>query len=192
MAILTNFGVPTGNGDTATTLMPKLQYRFRVTFNGLGNNRGPLVTKNVVSATRPGIDHDAVLIDTYNSRIHLAGKHTWQDVTIVLRDDTNNDVIKAIQEQLVDQVNHLDGSSAKAGSDYKFSMNIETLDGSQSTSASDGVIDRWVLVGAFIPAITFGDLNYATSEVVQVSMTIRFDHAELELAPNAVGQNATQ
>lgn len=192
MAILTNFGVPTGvSGDQATTLMPKLQYRFRVTFNGLGDNKGTLVTKNVISATRPGLDHDDVTIDTYNSKIRLAGKHMWQDVTIVLRDDTNNDVITAIKEQMIKQVNHLDGTSAYAGSNYKFSMNIETLDGSQPTSAGDGVIDRWILVGAFIPSTTFGDLNYATSDVVQVSMTIRFDHAELETG-ESVGANATQ
>jgi len=104
----------------------------------------------------------------------------WQDVTIVLRDDTNNDVMKAIKEQMNKQVNHGASSSAKAGADYKFSMSIETLDGTQSTSLTDGVLDKWLLVGAFIPSATFGDLNYATSDVVQVSMTIRFDHAELQ------------
>ena len=30
----------------------------------------------------------------------------WQDVTVVLRDDTNNDVIEAIRDQLNKQVNH--------------------------------------------------------------------------------------
>ena len=36
MAVITNFGVPTGSTE-GTTLMPKLQYRFRVTFTRLGN-----------------------------------------------------------------------------------------------------------------------------------------------------------
>jgi hypothetical protein len=181
MALLTNFGVPTGvAGDSAITLMPKLQYRFRVTFNGLGDTKGELVTKNVISATRPGLDHDDITIDAYNSKIRLAGKHMWQDITVVLRDDTNNDVINAIKQQMNNQVNHGNSSSVLAGSDYKFSMTIDTLDGSQSTSPTNGVIDSWIIVGAFIPSATFGDLNYATSDVVQVSMTIRFDHAQLQ------------
>jgi len=34
MAVITNFGVPT-DASAGTTLMPKLQYRFRVTFSNL-------------------------------------------------------------------------------------------------------------------------------------------------------------
>ena len=35
MPVISNFGVPV-NGNDGTTLMPKLQYRFRVIFNGIG------------------------------------------------------------------------------------------------------------------------------------------------------------
>ena len=136
MAVLANFGVPV-SGAVNQTLMPKLQYRFRVTFNNLAKTTSPLVTQNVVSATRPGIDHEAIIIDTYNSKINLAGKHTWQDITVVLRDDSSNNVIQAIQKQLNDQVNHTQPpsepnndmqKSAPAGSSYKFAMSIQTLD----------------------------------------------------------------
>tara|TARA_R110001606_G_scaffold303015_1_gene450372 strand:+ start:461 stop:1087 length:627 start_codon:yes stop_codon:yes gene_type:complete len=190
MAVLTNFGVPMG-GTAANngTLMPKLQYRFRVTFNNLAGSTSPLVTQNVVSATRPGIDHEAIIIDTYNSKINLAGKHTWQDITVVLRDDSSNNVIKAIQKQLNDQVNHTQPpvtsgpsnamqQSAPAGSSYKFAMSIQTLDGGQDINNTD-VLDTWVIEGCYIAGATFGDLNYATSDVVQVQMTIRYDNARL-------------
>ena len=192
MAILTNFGVPTGvAGDSTITLMPKLQYRFRVTFYGLGNSTSQLVTQNVISATRPGLDHDDVTIDTYNSKIRLAGKHMWQDMTVVLRDDTNNNVIEAIRDQMNKQVNHADQSAPLAGANYKFIMMCETLDGTQGTGFNGGVIDRWTLEGAFIPSATFGDLNYATSEVVQVSMTIRFDNAQCKTDFSIAGAAAT-
>jgi hypothetical protein len=179
MAILTNFGVPVKD-NTNQTLMPKLQYRFRVSFVGLGTatDTSSLVTQNVISATRPGVDHDDVTIDTYNSKIRLAGKHMWQDVTVVMRDDASNNVIIAIREQLNKQVNHTSQISANSGQDYKFNMKIETLNGSQDINDT-GVIDTWILEGCFLPSATFGDLNYATSDVVQVSMTIRFDNARL-------------
>ena len=177
MAVLSNFGIPVGS-STVQTLMPKLQYRFRVTFTGLGIATGLLVTQNVISATRPSVDHEDVTIDTYNSKIRLAGKHMWQDVTVVLRDDTNNHVILAIRDQLNKQVNYAAQESAKAGIDYKFSMKIETLDGSQG-AGDVPVIDSWELDGCFLPSTTFGDLNYATSDVVQVQMTIRYDQATL-------------
>ena len=177
MAVLSNFGIPVGS-STVQTLMPKLQYRFRVTFTGLGIATNQLVTQNVISATRPSVDHEDVTIDTYNSKIRLAGKHMWQDVTVVLRDDTNNHVILAIRDQMNKQVNYATQESANAGTDYKFSMKIETLDGSQGAGDAP-VIDSWELDGCFLPNTTFGDLNYATSDVVQVSMTVRYDQATL-------------
>ena len=69
MAVITNFGVPT-SGATQT-LMPKLQYRFKVEFAGLGGNAAniPLVTTNVISVTRPQLDHEDITLDTYNSKI---------------------------------------------------------------------------------------------------------------------------
>ena len=124
MAVITNFGVPTSNSQS--TLMSKLQYRFRVEFAGLGSNTDglPLVTSNVISVTRPQLDHEDITLDTYNSKIRLAGKHTWSDITLVLRDDMDSNVIRALDHQLSKQVNHATQASAKAGADYKFKMTI--------------------------------------------------------------------
>lgn len=176
MAVIANFGVPVSGGGDAT-LMPKLQYRFRVKFTNLGNaNNGALVTKNVISVTRPALDHEDVTIDVYNSKIRLAGKHTWQDITLVIRDDVNSDVITQLGNQISAQVNHAGQSSQKSGSSYKFGMTIETLDGAHDEGDA-GVLDSWDIAGAFIPSIQYGDLNYSSSEFVQCTITIRYDNA---------------
>ena len=73
MAVITTLGVPDNAGNT-TTIMPKLQYRFRVTFIGDGFSATP--TRSI-SRPKFGSAHDEVLIDAYNSRINLAGKHTY-------------------------------------------------------------------------------------------------------------------
>ena len=104
MAVITNFGVP-ADGATGTTLMPKLQYRFRVSFDLLGNKEDKAeVTQNVISASRPNLTHEEVVVDSYNSKMYLAGKHTWEPVTIVFRDDMNSNVIKQLGYQLNKQV----------------------------------------------------------------------------------------
>ena len=176
MAVITNFGVPTDSA-VGTTLMPKLQYRFRVSFTNLGG--GTLkdqTTQNVISASRPNLTHEEVIVDSYNSKMYLAGKHTWEPVTIVLRDDMDSNVIKILGEQLNKQVDHTDQSSAIAGSAYKFSVKIETLDGANGTTKPT-TFDEWDLQGAFISNIQYGDLNYADSNMVQVTLTVRYDHA---------------
>jgi hypothetical protein len=179
MAVLTNFGVPV-SGESGTTLMPKLQYRFRVTFSNLGgSSKATVITRNVVSVTRPSLEHDDVTVDTYNSKIRLAGKHMWQDISLVIRDDVDSGVIKELGAQIAKQVDHADQAVPTAGEDYKFGMKIEMLDG--GNAGSENVIDEWVLSGCFIPSIQYGDLNYATSEVVQVTASIRYDNASHEV-----------
>ena len=171
MAVITNFGVPVDN--SATTLMPKLQYRFRVTFTSFADETKD-VTQNVISTSRPNLTHEEVVVDSYNSKMYLAGKHTWEPVTIVFRDDMSSKVIKAIGAQLNKQVDHADQASSIAGSAYKFGMQIETLDGNNTTPV---VFDQWDLSGCFITQVQYGDLNYADSNMVQVTMTVRFDQA---------------
>jgi hypothetical protein len=176
MAVITNFGVPTTSA-AGTTLMPKLQYRFRVSFTNIGD--GGLkseMTQNVVSASRPNLTHEEVVVDSYNSKMYLAGKHTWEPVTIVFRDDMNSNVIKQLGKQLNKQVDHADQSSAIAGGSYKFGVKIETLDGQNGTTKPT-TFDEWQLEGCFISQVQYGDLNYADSNMVQVTLTVRYDHA---------------
>jgi hypothetical protein len=190
MAVITNFGVPTANASG--TLMPKLQYRFRVTFEGIGSDSSaqPLITTNIISATRPQLDHEDITVDTYNSKIRLAGKHTWSDVTLVLRDDVDGNVIKALDHQLSKQVNHTTQASAKSGADYKFKFSIETLDGAFDEGDA-AVLDKWEMVGCFIPSIQYGDLNYSSSDMVQVTATIRYDNAAHTIKNSAVDELAS-
>ena len=176
MAVITNFGVPT-DASAGTTLMPKLQYRFRVTFSNLGGATGTdEVTQNVISTGRPNLTHEEVVVDSYNSKMYLAGKHTWDPVTIVFRDDMKSNVIKKLGNQLNKQVDHADQSSAISGSAYKFGVKIETLDGANGTT-SPTTFDAWELQGCFITNVQYGDLNYADSSMVQVTLSVRFDNA---------------
>ena len=125
------------------------------------------------------MSHEEIVIDSYNSKTYLAGKHTWEPVTLVFRDDQNSHVLKAIAAQLNKQVDHGDQSSATAGNGYKFTVTIDTLDGGNGGNGNDTqVFDSWLLKGAFIQNVQYGDLNYATSDMVQVTLTLRYDTAE--------------
>ena len=130
---------------------------------------------------------EEVVVDSYNSKMYLAGKHTWEPVTVVFRDDMNSNVIKQLGYQLNKQVDHADQSSAKSGISYKFKTKIETLDGGNGESTIE-TFDMWELQGCFISNVQYGDLNYADSNMVQVTLMIRFDHAEHKLG-GETGEN---
>jgi hypothetical protein len=177
MADLTQYGVPTDSGNTI--MMPKLQYRFRVKMLNFGlESSSNDFTSNVISVTRPSLTHDEVTLDAYNSRAYLAAKHTWEPITITLRDDMNNSVNRHVASQLQKQLNHGLQSAPAAGKNYKFGILVEQLDGSQPGV----VIESWSLNGCFIQNVNYGENNYATSDVMQITLQIRYDNADIHNA----------
>jgi len=160
-------------GSAGVLVQPKLQYRFRVLLNEFGSGENLELTSQVVSVSRPSLTHDDVIIDVYNSRINLAGKHTWDAITLTVRDDVTGLVTRAIAAQMQKQVDHANQSSIKAGGGYKFGMAIENLDGSQPAN----VLDAWQLVGCYIQNVNYGENNYATSDPLQITIAIKYDNA---------------
>lgn len=172
MAILTNMSVPTQEGNNLT-LMPKLQNRFRVLFNF--SNNTSVVTGNVKTIVRPQLSFDEVTIDVYNSKIKMPGKHSWNDIDIVLRDDVSSETVKSLENQINRQIDMATQSASRAASAFKFTTVIDTLDG--TNGEEPGVLDRWELVGAFINNINYGNNDYSNSETVDITVTLRYDSA---------------
>lgn len=179
---LQNISVPTGEaGSNATLLMPKLQYRFRVLLDGFGTTGGPdgvrELTRQVVDVTRPNLSFEQITLDAYNSRTYLAGKHTWEPVTLTVREDANNNIQKIVGQQLQRQFDFFEQASAVAGGTYKFQMRIEILDGGNGSNNDANVIDRFHLVGCYIESANYNTLAYSTNDPVTVSLTLRYDNA---------------
>lgn len=179
MADLSKFGVPL-NGDKLGILHPKQNYRFRVVFKNFGENNGIReLTQNVVTCTRPKMSQTEVELHAYNSTAWIAGKHVWETVEITIRDDITNAVISAIGGQVQKQVNHFEQTSAVAGINYKFAMEVHTLDGTNNDE-----LESWVLDGAWIQNVSYPDSDYSSSESNIVTLTVRFDNATNVAGPN--------
>lgn len=174
MAVLDKLSVPV-NGESQGTLMPKLQYRFRVNFINMGYTDTKVATNNVVSVTRPNLTHDEVLVDTYNSRIYLAGKHAWEPITIELRDDVTSQTSTILDNQVSKQIDMATQSATNAGVSYKFEMTIENLNGG---NPDPQVLDTWFLSGCYISNLTYNETNYGSGgEYQTISVQIRYDNA---------------
>jgi hypothetical protein len=106
----------------------------------------------------------------------MAGKHTWDPITINLRDDVNNAVSKLVGEQVQKQFDFFEQASAVSGIDYKFTSRIEMLDGGNGASTPN-VLETWELYGAYIESVNYNTLAYATSDPVTITLNIRYDNA---------------
>ena len=180
ISTLSKFTVPLANDQSSASqglLMPKLQYRFRVVLEnfGVSTPRSEL-TKQVIDVTRPNLTFDDITLDVYNSRIYMAGKHTWEAISINLRDDVNNSVSKLVGEQVQKQFDFFEQSSAASGIDYKFTTRIEMLDGGNGSTAP-GVLETWELYGSYVQSVNYNTLAYATSDPVTITLSIRYDNA---------------
>jgi|TARA_B000000565_G_scaffold254085_1_gene231795 hypothetical protein len=158
-------------------LMPKLGYRFRVSLENFGvSSPTTELTKQVMDVTRPNVSFDQMTVDVYNSRVYLAGKHTWEPITLNLREDVSNNVQKLVGEQLQKQLDFFEMSSAASGSDYKFVTRIEILDGGNGANAPT-VLETFELYGCYVESANYNTLNYAESAPVTVTLTVRYDNA---------------
>ena len=177
---LTRMTVPLASDQSSSTqglLMPKLKYRFRVIFEGLGvSTPRTELTKQVIDFTRPEVPFEEILVPIYNSTLKLAGKHSWSDVTVNLRDDAGGNVQKRVGEQLQKQLDFMEQASAASGIDYKFTTRCEVLDGGNGTSAPV-VLETWEIYGCYLKGVNYNDLNYGSSEAVTITMTMAFDNA---------------
>ena len=187
---LTRMTVPLASDQSASTqglLMPKLKYRFRVTFENFGvSTPRTELTKQVISFARPEVTFEEMLVPIYNSTLKLAGKHSWGDVTCELRDDAGGNVTKRVGEQLQRQLDFAEQASAAAGIDYKFVTRFEVLDGGNGT-AQPVVLETWEIYGCYLKGVNYNDFNYGTSEAATISMTIAFDNALQVGSPGGVG-----
>ena len=167
------------SNSTQGLLMPKLQYRFRVSLENFGVSAGEVteLTKQVADVTRPNVSFETMTIDVYNSRVYLAGKHTWEPITLNLREDVNNNVQKLVGEQLQKQFDFYEQSSAASGQDYKFVTRIEILDGGNGANVPN-VLETFELYGCYCESANYNSLAYSNStDPVSVTLAIRYDNA---------------
>jgi hypothetical protein len=194
-ASLTKLTVPLASDQSTSAqglLMPKLKYRFRVTFLNLGVTQPTTeLTKQVMDFTRPSVTFANIDIPIYNSTIRLAGKHDWADITCQVRDDAGGNVSRLVGEQLQKQLDFMEQSSAASGIDYKFTTIFEVLDGGNGAN-TPVALETWTISGCYLQGVNYNDANYGTgTEPMTVSMTIRFDNAMQTTTGADVGVGAS-
>lgn len=181
VASLTRFTVPLASNQSASAqglLMPKLAYRFRVSFEQFGVSQPTTeLTKQVMDFTRPSVQFGDITVDVYNSKIKLLGKPEWQDITVNLRDDAGGNVSRLVGEQLQKQYDFMEQASASSGIDYKFITRCEMLDGGNGI-LQPNVLETWEIYGCYLSQVQYGEVNYASgTDMVKIQLTIKFDNA---------------
>lgn len=127
----------------------------------------------IKKAARPNANISDKKIDWINSYRNVAGKLTWQDITVDLHDAISPSGSQQVMEWIR---THYESVSGRAGyaDFYKRDCQLKLLD------PVGTVIEQWDIKGAFITTANFGDLNYESDETLQISLTLKFDNCVMQ------------
>ena len=149
-----------------TPFEPKLKNRFILTIDGV-----PAYT--IKASGRPQIQFEEVELKHMNVSRYVAGKATWQTLDITLYDPIVPSASQSIMEWI--RLAHESVTGRDGYSDfYKKEVTFNVL------GPVGDVVEEWVLKGCWIQDATFGDLDFASSDPVDITLTLRYDYAVLQ------------
>jgi len=145
---------------------PKRQYRWVLAIEGID-------AFLIASTARPSITIGEKKIDFINSYRRVSGKLEFGDLSVKLHDP----IAPSGAQQIMEWIRtHYESVSGRAGyaDFYKRDIQLKMLD------PVGTVIELWDVKGAIITSANFNSLDYATDEIVQIDLTLKFDNAVLQ------------
>ena len=127
----------------------------------------------IKTAARPKITFDEITLEHMNVTRYVKGKGRWQTLDITLYDAIVPSAAQAAMEWI--RLSHESVTGRDGYSDfYKKDVVVNVL------GPVGDKVEEWTLKGAFISAATFGDMDWATEDPVQIELTLKYDYAILQ------------
>ena len=144
-----------------TAFEPKLKNRYVMNLNGL-----PAYL--VKTMARPSITFEEVELHHINVKRYVKGKAAGQPIDITLYDPIVPSGAQAVLEWI--RLGHESVTGRDGYSDfYKKDITFNLL------GPVGDIVEEWKLVGSYIQSANFGDMDYATSEPAEITVTLQYD-----------------
>jgi hypothetical protein len=149
-----------------TNFEPKMKNRFIMNIDGIDSYL-------IKTANRPTISFEPVTLDHINVKRKLKGKGEWQDVEITMYDPIVPSGAQQVMAWVRTSHESLTGRDGYADF-YKKDVNFFML------GPVGDKIEQWTLKGAFITSAAFNDLDWASNDPAEITLTLSYDYAILE------------
>ena len=108
-----------------------------------------------------------------NVKRWVKGKGAWQTLNVTLYDPVVPSAAQAVMEWV--RLSHESVTGRDGYSDfYKKDVNFQVL------GPVGDIVEEWTLKGTWILDAQFGDMDFATSDPVEITLTLRYDYAILQ------------
>jgi len=146
---------------------PKRKNRWYIEFPGLDFSEWMVQT-----SSRPTATINETEIQWMNTSKWVAGRSVWETLDITFIDAIGPSTSQKVMDWVRLCVEHTTGKMGYA-SNYKQTVILKLLDPVGET------VEKWTINGAFITTANFGDLDMSSDDLVNVTITIRYDDAVL-------------
>jgi len=149
-----------------TNFEPKMKNRYIMEIDGIASYL-------IKTANRPSITFEPVVLDHINVKRKLKGKGEWQDIEITLFDPIVPSGAQQVMEWVRTSHESITGRDGYADF-YKKDIDIYML------GPVGDKIENWKIKGAFINSAVFNDLDWASNDPSEITLTLSYDYAILE------------
>jgi hypothetical protein len=126
----------------------------------------------VKSGSRPKINQKDVEVPFLNTSTWVVGRYTWDSMNIILRDPIGPSASQAVMEWVRLHSESVTGRQGYAAG-YKRDVELEMLD------PTGAVVSKWILKNTMATSVDFGQLDYSSDDLAEITITLRFDYAIL-------------
>ena len=178
------FWTDTDSDAAADVAEPKRKFRFKVTFGGISDSGNQSVAWWAKTAAKPSFTVASAEHKFLNHTFYYPGSVTWNEVAVTLVDPGGDNDTTATFSDIMEGAGYVIPTNAteeaqlatisKAGATK--ALGFVTVD---QLSAEGKVIETWTLQNAWISDIKYGDLEYGSDDLVEISLTFKYDWATL-------------
>lgn len=166
---------------TQNSLEPKRSFRFRLgSIEGLelGDTGRSPYWWSAKKVDKPSFTVSSNKYRLINHEINVPGIVSWNPISIEVVDVGKT--VKSLIDQLKsfgyapDDLANDKGLAKAKGLDQIGNIRIEQISG------QGDVLETWLLEGAFITELRFGNLDYSSDDLITLNITITYDYAYIQ------------
>lgn len=157
---------------------PKRKFRWFLGFTGTGDESLQLAAKKV---DKPKFEISSKDHKFINHTFYFPGRLTWQPITATFVDIGGEDDISDILSKIIASSGYAPPEDPQ---DCRISItkqkSVEAFGTSMTINQVDGngeAVETWKLHNPWVSKIEYGSLDYTSEDLVEITMTIVYDHA---------------
>jgi len=174
------FSIDKASGGKELTKNNKAEFRRKHRWRLSSDDKTGLLKRDwlyLSKAQRPSFKFEEAVVHHDQEEAYFAGKNKWDPIELSFYDTVKGDNVKDTSEILYKWIlNGVVGLSEKAHvnlpSAYKLNVTIEC------TSNVGEPDETWTLFGAWPISSNWNDLDYSSSEIQQITVSLKFDRAK--------------